>query len=284
MKFVAITKENADMYKGILDADAAEHIGRSHYLALAMHEEEDHEPNAWLIWKLIPNAGRKSAEAELLWFYAKDVKSGKAILEECENRAAETDVTAIRFEFPVGQKETELAALKEMGYETREAESRDFVITVADLDALPIADRTTAAPNLMSIGELTINQFRKGVRNCLFRGRAGILEDLDEIPVNWFEPDVSGCVQIDGNVCGFLLVHKQPSKRLDVELLFAVEPASRQDMIGMIRFSLLKTIKNYSGDTQVLIRRCNDATRALTSKIFPEKKGTPVIIGEKQKG
>ena len=284
MKFVAITKENADIYNGILDADAAEHIGRSHYRALAMHEEDDSEPTAWLIWKLIPDSARKVTEAELLWIYAKDVKSGKAILEECENRAAETDVIATRFEFLSGQKETELAALKEMGYETREAESRDFVVTVADLDALPIADRTTAASNLMSIGELTINQFRKGVRNCLFRGKAGILEDLDEIPISWFEPDVSGCVQIDGNVCGFLLVHKQPSQRLDVELLFAAEPATKQDMIGMIRFSLLKAVENYSKDTQILIRRCNDATKALTAKIFPEKKGTPVIIGEKQKG
>lgn len=284
MKFVTITKENADLYKGILDADAAEHIGRSHYRALALHEEEDREPNAWLIWKLLHNGDRKSEEAELLWFFAKDVESGKAILEEYEKRAAETEVIVTRFEFPAGQKDTELATLREMGYETREAESRDLVITVADLDALPITDRTTAASNLMSIGELTFNQFRKGVRNCLFRGKAGILEDLDEIPINWFEPDVSGCVQIDGNVCGFLLVHKQPSNRLDAELLFAAEPASRQDMIGMIRFSMLKAIENYSGDTQVLIRRCNDATRALTSKIFPEKKGTHVIIGEKQKG
>ena len=78
-----------------------------------------------------------------------------------------------------------------------------------------------------------------------------------------------------------MLVHKQPSERLDVELLFASEPANKQDMIGMIRYSVQKVIENHSRDTQILIRRCNDATRALTDRIFPGKKGAPAIIGEK---
>lgn len=134
MKFVAITKENADRYNGILDADAAEHIGRKYYRALAMHEEEDSEPTAWLIWKLIPDSAEKVTEAELLWFYAKDVESGKVILEECEKRAAATETITTRVEFPAGQKEIELAALQEMGYETQETESRDLVVTVADLE------------------------------------------------------------------------------------------------------------------------------------------------------
>lgn len=281
MEFVAITKENIDQYCEFLDVDAVENIGRTNYRALAMLQEEDDAPKAWLIWKLIHAGHKEPTKAELMWFYAADVESGKMILEECAKKAAQKDVIATCFEFPAGEKETEIAALKEMGYQIREAESRDLVVTVADLDALSPNDRTASAPNLMSIGELTVNQFRKGIINCMYRGKEGLLEDLDSMPIIWFEPDVSCCIQIDGRVCGFLLVHKQPSERLDVELLFASEPASKQDMIGMIRYSVRKVIENHSRDTQILIRRCNDATRALTDRIFPGKKGAPAIIGEK---
>ena len=96
----------------------------------------------------------------------------------------------------------------------------------------------------------------------------GALEDLDELPFEWFEPEVSCVIQIEGNICGFLVVHRAAKKRLAVKLFTAWRPATNQDLIHMIRFAIQKVQAKYDPKTQVVIRTYDAAGEALVKKLF----------------
>lgn len=275
MELVTITRENLEQYRAFLPEDVAEHIGRSPFHALAVHGK-DELPDAAAVW----NTDRKGRQAVLLWFSSVDAGSASALLEELEAQWMAMGVDSCVLEFEAMEKGLQ-TALKHAGFVLQTAESRDLRVTVADLKALPVSNQPKALPGIVTIGELTIHQLRKGIANCLFFHKEGILADLDTLPVSWFEPNLSCCVRIEGKVCGFLLVHKTCSGRLDVELLFAAEPAGKQDLIAMIRYAVQQTAEHYPPETQVLIHRCSDATRVLTDRMFPGRTGTEVISGEK---
>ena len=109
---------------------------------------------------------------------------------------------------------------------------------------LPLSEKAQLPEHVTSIGTLTLNQMRRGIDNCIYRRHTGILPDLAVLPVNWFEPELSFCVLIDGRVCGLLLVHKQVTDTLEAELFYASEPAGKQDMIGMIKYTIRHLVEN----------------------------------------
>lgn len=283
MKIVTITKENRNKYLPYLDADAVEHIGRDCYHAMALQMKND-QPEAVLVWRTEVQADGtdESKTAHLVSYYARNNDFGLPLLVTCGQNCERDEVTSISFEFDGKTQGIDEALFDMLGYTLQHsAESSDLTLTVADFLALPLSQKAQLPENVTSIGALTLNQMRRGIDNCIYRRRTGILPDLAILPVNWFEPELSSCVLIDGRVCGLLLVHKQVSDTLEAELFYASEPAGKQDMIGMIKYTIRYLVANYPADTKVVIHRCNDAARVLTDKLFPGKKGVPVISGEK---
>ena len=266
----------------LIPADIREHIGRICYRALEAHLAGG-GVSAVLVWKQENHTDDTHAVADLIWFYAADADSGRELLEEFEHRCRSMGVERVDFEFgeELCEREAEREALQAAGYDYHKAQSRDLTVTVADFKALPFAARPKDYPNVVSLGTLTLNQMRKGVEHCIYRRRTGLLPDLYTRPLNWFETELSCCVKLEEKVCGFLLVHPQPSGGLSVELLYASEPAGKQDMLGMIRHAISCLLRDYPDGTRVLIHRCNDETRMLTDKLFPGKTGEPVIAGDK---
>ena len=281
MKIRKITQKNLATYKEMIAPDIMEHVGRKYYRALAFHNGPDNAPVATLIWELKNAENDSATKSEIKWLYAKDAEAGKALFSKYEKMAAEDDVTTSFFELPADCKDVRITILKEAGFRLEEKENRDIVVTVKDLAALPIAEQQSIPSQIVNVGSLTLHQLRKGLVDCVFHGKTGLFEDLTSLPFSWFEPELSCCVQMDGKVNGFLLVHKMSSGRLSVELLAASKPATQQDMIHMLRFSILRALKNYPEDTQIVIRRCNEVTKNFTDKLFPMKKGIPSIDGEK---
>ena len=286
MKFVTITMENRDKYLPYLDADVVEHIGRDCYYAVAVQMTND-QPDAVLVWRTEnrTDGTDESKTAHLVSYYARNNNCGLPLLVTCGRSCENDGVASISFQFEEGIHDAELELFEMLGYTLqRSVESSDLTLTVADFLALPLSEKAQNPDHVTSIGMLTLNQMRKGIDNCIYRKRTGMLPDLAVLPVSWFEPDLSSCVLIDGRVCGFLLVHRQSSGTLETELFYASEPAGKQDMIGMIKYTIRQLVVNYPADTKVVIHRCNDAARALTGKIFPEKRGVSVISGKKMIG
>lgn len=281
MELVTITTENKNRFLPYPGADAGENIGRDGYHALALQVADD-EPGAVLIWRVEEpiDDTAESKKAILTYFYAKSEELGLKLLHACRQSCKNEGVSTIEFEFEEEGKETELAALERFGCALNKTKSSTLSLTVADFMELPLSANASLPDQITSIGALTLNQMRRGIANCQYRNRLGILPDLATLPLSRFEPQLSSCVVIDGSVCGFLLVHKNPSGTLETELLTASEPAGKQDMIGMIRYTIRELVANYPADTRVIIHRCNDVSRALAGKIFPNQTGIPVVSGQ----
>ncbi len=81
-----------------------------------------------------------------------------------------------------------------------------------------------------SLSEITHRQFKAGIMTCVIHDRYGLLEDLPFLPMTRFDPDLSCCIETDGSVNGFLLVHKITRGPFRVELFFAEQPDANMNL------------------------------------------------------
>lgn len=173
------------------------------------------------------------------------------------------------------------ALLSEAGYATEERESEAISVTVDELTALPFVSRKTP-DYVKGLRDISQRQFKRGLGSCMIHGRTGLLEDMEYLPMEWFEQDVSSVVLMDGRVSGMLLVHQLPSKRLSVDLLFASSGDVQLDIMRMITHSVRAAVDKYPKDTPVLLRRHNSMVHHLTDRLFADKKGEKILYGERK--
>ena len=267
MKCIMISEENKSQYVDQMDAEMLENIGRKYYRALALHEDVEHAPQAVVVWKILHIPNEKKTAAEIRWFYSKNEATAGSILAECEREFVQEGIRRVFFECE-DENEERKAALKDHGYTLQMKESRELVMTVAELIPLLGTGDNQPPSYVKSMDQSTFRQVRADIKNCMKQGRMGALEDLDELPFEWFEPEVSCVIQIEGNICGFLVVHRTAKKRLAVKLFTAWRPATNQDLIHMIRFAIQKVQAKYDPKTQVVIRTYDAAGEALVKKLF----------------
>ncbi len=124
----------------------------------------------------------------------------------------------------------------------------------------------------------TTGCFYQGLMNILFRYDDPAQEDLAYLPKEWYEQSVSCFMRTDGKVSGFLLVHACPSGILVPILFFAVGTDFKISLIEMLRFSIRRAAEIYPEETVIRIRRRNTEVKALSGKLFPGKKGEPVLV------
>ncbi|MBR4513842.1 MAG: hypothetical protein IKO61_03020 [Lachnospiraceae bacterium] len=54
------------------------------------------------------------------------------------------------------------------------------------------------------------------------------------------------------------------------------------DLLNLIRFAIRSAAAEYGPDTKILIRRHNQAVKALSDKLFPDKKGKMALFGKRK--
>ena len=282
MEIIEINEENLEDYEELIGRDAAANIGREYYRAVVVHKSEDMPAQAALVWEYKNLEEEEDTLSELICLTAKNDKEMDALFSEYEKQAAEESVVRSFFEFGK-DKENEAGLLRKRGFETKEQDSRDIYITLQQLNQIKGLDKK--APSYIgSISELMVRQFRKGIMNCLFHNRKGLLEDLATLPISWYEQDISCCVQTDGNVNGFLLIHRSGSGVLIVDLMCCFGADYKNNLRDMIRYSLSAALKKYPPETKVLLRRHNEATAGLAKRMFPDVEASDAIFGERGEG
>ena len=275
-----ISLENLEEYEQLLKPNMAENIGREYYNCIAAFDPLGDEAGASMMWELKNTEDPDDTRAEIVYFGASEPAEGEELLREYGVRIADNWVKKSFFELE-GLSEEEQALLTDAGFELEERESRDIVMTLAELNKLSFVNKKIPK-YIISIGKLDFLQFRQGLTNCLFCGRNGLEEDLALLPADWYENNVSCCVVTDGKVNGLFLVHKMADGILMPVLLFAMGMEANMNMLDMICFSIRAASAIYPEDTQVLIRRHDEKTRALTAKLFPDRKGATVTAGERK--
>ncbi len=275
-----INEDNVEEYSELLDPDTARNISREYYSGLALHNAGDVPAKSAIVWELKNTEDDIETEAEMEYIRLEDKKEGELLLKYFKEEVLNGDVKRSYFELESFDDSVEKATEAE-GYAPEKKESRNIVVSLEELANLSIIKKPGVS-YVTAINELMVRQYRKGITNCLFHGRKGLLEDLAFLPMSWFDQDVSSCVQTDGRATGFLLVHKTESDRLVVDLLFAMEPDSKLNLLQMIRYSVNAAMEKYPADTEIMLKRHNDMSEALINKLFPNKKGVEVLAGKRE--
>ncbi len=275
-----ITLENLEDYGQLLKPSMAENIGREYYNCIAAFDPLGDEVGAAMVWELKNTENPDETRAEIVYFGASEPAEGEELLREYGVRITDNWVKESFFELD-GLSGEEKELLSEAGFQMEERESRDIMMTLAELNKLSFVNKKISK-YIISIGKLDFLQFRQGLTNCLFCGKNGLEEDLALLPADWYENNVSCCVVTDGKVNGLFLVHKMADGILMPVLLFAMGMEANRSMLDMICYSIRAASAIYPEDTLVLIRRHDEKTRALTAKLFPNRKGVTVTAGERK--
>ncbi len=151
----------------------------------------------------------------------------------------------------------------------RNGEEDSEEVTLEELSVLSVI-KGIVPKYILPVCRLTINLFRRGIAKCVSDNRKGIIEDLEFLPINWYDTDVSCCVYNGGSVNGFLLVNKTATGKIVVDLFFAYEPEAGKNLLYMINFSVRVALKKYPKDTVVKLVIHNEISAALVKKYFRE--------------
>ena len=278
MKITDLNADNVSDYYEILDEDIAESIGREFYFGILASEEGKTASGA-VIWEYRNLDDEAGASAELMYFNACTKEDADVLLTEFSEQASAENVTDVFFE--TAKLSDDVSAVFETyGFRLKADESRDIVVSVSELSKL--AAMVKKIPdNIEGLEDIREVQFMQGVTNCIFNGKKGLMEDLEYIEKDWFAEDLSCCVITDKKLSGLFLIHRFPSGTLMPVLLTAIGPDARKDILYMICYSAKKVLSSYPADTKVIVRRHNDSVKALAKKLFPDRSGETVILGEK---
>ncbi|MBR3306394.1 MAG: hypothetical protein IKI75_03945 [Lachnospiraceae bacterium] len=284
MGIVEIAEDSVEDFLGLMDVDAAENIGREFFRGIGV-TGKDGEAIAALIWELKHLEDDDRATESRIHFLASGGKEAdKLMLAEYTRLAQEDDVTRSYYEMCGERAETAAKVLKSCGFSMRETEGQMVSMDLGGLSSHKVVSLGNVPDYIFSLDKLMVRQFHKGVTNCLFHSRRELLEDVDSLPMSWYESGVSCCCETDERINGFLLVHETPSGKLRAEMLTAHGPDYRENLMLMMRFSIRKALEKYPPETEVLVERHDDHVRALITYMAPGIKGMGAYCGERKEG
>lgn len=281
MKLTEITAANLESFESYLGKDTAENIGRECFNGLVLTDEEEKASRAAVVWKSTEDEEKKKRYAELSCFSAAGVEEGTQVIGAFADRIDEEGTDASFFEF-ADLKEELRTVFTGAGYSLREGESRDLKLSVGELKELPFAKKKLPY-YVTCLDGLSEGRFWQGISNALYNSRQGLLEDLDSLPLSFYEQEISCVAEEDGKIRGMFLIHRRPSGILMPVLLYAGGPDSRKNLLYMLSFSVQAALCWYSEDTEVLLRRHDEKTRSLTDYLFPGRQGSMAVIGERRR-
>ena len=167
---------------------------------------------------------------------------------------------------------------------SRETGESDFIrFTLKDAEELPFLGKTKKIPYyIASIGEISDEQYRSAVKNFLFIGQKGILEDFGYLKRDWFDAELSTCIITDNKISGFFLVRALPSGILMPVFMFAQGADYTKNIVNMLALSIKMAEKKYPPETEIQVCRSKKATRDMLNKLFPKLQGRNAFSGRRE--
>ncbi|MBR3305637.1 MAG: hypothetical protein IKI75_00115 [Lachnospiraceae bacterium] len=280
MEFIEITSDNAEDFSAYIDEDMADDLDRVFFRGIGALEGGS--PVGAIVYELKDSENEDDTKSRIHVLGGESDEIKGRLIEEYKKGLAEDEVLESFYE--TGD-EILAGILEKNGFSSSQVEGPEIEVTIEDIKKLISVLKITRFPeHIQSISGLSLLQYRTFIKNCLFKGRHGICEDLSYLSKNWFEPDVSSCAVIDEKVEGMLLLKKTPSGKLIPQLYVDLGPDSKKDLLFLLAHTCVKTVEMYPADTKVIIRRHNDSVRNLTNKLIAGRKGDMVFFGTRNEG
>jgi hypothetical protein len=279
VKLIEIDDDNVEEFSAFIDEDLQEQLNREFFRGIGAVDPSD-TPVGALVYELKNLESEEDTKSRIRLLKAQSEEIENEILTEYAEAIKEDEVTESFYESP----DDSLAEyLKANGFSLTRGEGMDLVITVDQIRSLTNILKGRSTPTyIKSLSEISALQFRTFVKECLFKGEKGLVEDLAYIPKSWFEQEVSTCVVTDDKVNGSLLIRRSAGGDLYAMLLTAFGADYQRNLALMMSFCANRVMELYPEDTKIVIRRHNSKVQKLTEKLFASSKGAEMYSGTRK--
>lgn len=206
------------------------------------------------------------------------------LLENYSERIKKDGVEKSSFVISVKDSAIEKTVLKEAGFSVTLTEGDNILVSLSELTDLSIMKSHKVPDSIRTLDQLMLRKYRNAILQCVLLGRTGLCEDLEELPMSWFDTSVSCYSEKNGNVNGLILFHALPSGILSIQLMVGLDENYQAVLPGLMRKSLISMQENYSEDTEVLLNRHNQASLMLSENMLPRSFGMPIYVGSREEG
>ena len=280
MYIVSLDEENIEVYEDYITPDVAENIGRTFYRGLIVDSE--YGPLAGMVWEVKNMMGDDDNESNICFLRIDDDDARELLLDEYKILIEEDEVTRSNFSLPARSTQREIQALENAGFTVKFMEGDLIKCRLSEIKELKFIQKVVPSENIHELKTMTQRGFNSAARAFMSHGLYGICEDLSYLPRSYFENDISCYSEMDGEVNGIFLFHKNPSGGLMVVVMAAIGNDFGKILPQMIKYSVTCCEEYYPDDTEVWIDRHNYASLALSEKLFPRGFGIPVYIGSRE--
>ena len=275
---IEINGDNAEDFSDYIDIDMQEELDRVFFKGVGATDESG-APAGALVYELKNSESEEDTTSRIRLLKAKNEDVENELLTEYASVIRDDEVVESFYE---SSDESMSHYLESNGFSLRMSEALDVAIPIEDIKKISQLIKGRRFPAfIQSLSDVTVLQFRSFIKECLVKGRKGLMDDLAYIPKNWFESDVSACVVTDDKVNGVLLIKKAPSGTMFAVLFTAFGPDYQQNLGLMMAYSAQKITELYPDDATVVIRRHSPMVKKLTDKFFPSRKGEDVYSGNR---
>ena len=279
MEAFEISEDNLDSFLRMLGEDLSDDLRRLYYRGIGVTDEDGTAIGA-MVCELTNVDDELSKGSRICFLESANREVFDSLHDFYRNNTVEEDeVHESAYELDAEEMAKSLA---DVGFTCEKKESESIVLTLDQLSQSKLAAAKKVPSYVRSIDSLSILQFRDTVKQILFRGHNGILEDMAYLSMKWFDVQVSSCIVSDDLVTGLFLVRRTPSGVMIPVLFYAFGLDSRKNLLYMLEYSVKKAIASYPPDTPVMIMRRNSTIRALTDHLFPGCSGDQIYYGNRK--
>ena len=277
MNIIESTKENADDFSELLSPDLAEDMKRQFYRGYGAVDESGGVHGA-IIYELfgVDLGGDVTSRIRLLEGDSQDTRD--ELKKAYTDGVAEKSISQSYYETPDVVMADDLVSI---GFSKKEGEGRELVITLADVAKIPIDTGVKLPSYIVSLGDVSVIQYRNFVKKAILKGTKGSVDDLAYLSRNWFEKDVSSCSVTDSKIDGVFLFRKTPSGVLQAKLYVAYGPEYVRNLGYMMVKTIQSGLEHYPPDTKISIERHSKEVVAMTKRLLAASKGEDVFLGSK---
>ncbi len=279
MDIIEISEENLEEFSPLLGEDLAEDVKRIYYNGFGVMGEDGKALGAF-VYELLNSESEEDTRARICRVKAED-KEVSTALETFYTDTSTKENEIVRSFYEL-LEEDEAKALAGIGFSMEKKEGDALDITLGELSATSLGKQKILPEYVSNIEGLSVLQFRDAVKQILFKGHKGLVEDIPYLPKSWFDNSVSACVSSGGMIPGLFLIRRTPSGILIPVLFFAYGPESKKDLLYMMRYSLNKALQVYPPETVVRIYRRKPSVKAITDNLLPNKQGYDIFCGERK--
>ncbi len=279
MEIYEISSDNADDFLPVIGVDVADDMKRVFYRGIGVKDDKN-DPVGALIFELKDSESDKDTRSSIILAKGNDNEVATVLHQYYKDESVyNEDIMESFYEF-IDESAADMCVAG--GFSKDSKESDVIKLTLEQMSQHDLAKKRKTPDFINSISSLSVMQYRSAIKDCLFKGQRGILEDLAYLPMTWFDRELSSCSVSDGNVDGLFLIRATPSGYLVPVFYYAYGQDYVKNLVYMLCYSLGKALENYPPDTEIWVQRSKKATRDLMGRIVPGMKGLQVFYGNRK--